>query len=34
MPEEVNNVANYRDDAPPMVELGVTVKASQVGTLS
>lgn len=34
MPEEVNNVANYRDDAPPMVELGITVKASQEGTLS
>lgn len=34
MPEEVNNIANYRDNAPPMVELGITVKASQVGTLS
>lgn len=34
MPEGVNNVANYRDDAPPMVELGITVKASQEGTLS
>ncbi len=34
MPEEINNVANYRDDAPPVVELGITVKASQEGTLS
>ena len=34
MPDEVNNIANYRDDAPPMVELGITVKASQEGTLS
>ena len=32
MPEEVDNVANYRGDVPPAVELGVTVYAQQAGT--
>lgn len=32
MPKEVGNAANYRGDTPPSVELGVTVKATQVGT--
>lgn len=32
MPEEVGNVANYRGDTPPSVELGVIVKAVQEGT--
>lgn len=30
MPEDVDNVANYRDDDPPTVELGITVKADQI----
>ena len=30
MPEDVNNIANHRDDLPPKVELGITVKADQV----
>ena len=30
MPEEVNNVANYRGDTVPKVELGITVKAEQI----
>lgn len=30
MPEDVNNIANYRDDDPPTVELGITVKADQI----
>ena len=30
MPETVNNIANYREDAVPKVELGITVKAEQV----
>ena len=30
MPEEVNNIANYRGDTIPKVELGITVKADQV----
>ena len=30
MPEEVNNVANYRGDTVPKVELGITVKADQI----
>ncbi len=30
MPEEVGNVANYRDDTVPKVELGITVKADQI----
>lgn len=30
MPEEVGNVANYRGDVVPMVELGVIVKADQI----
>ena len=30
MPEEVDNVANYRGDAVPKVELGITVKADQI----
>ncbi|MBR2043708.1 MAG: hypothetical protein IJ946_05145 [Clostridia bacterium] len=29
MPEEVGNVANYRGDTVPKVELGITVKAEQ-----
>lgn len=32
MPKEVNNVANYRGETPPSVELGLTVKATQEGT--
>ena len=32
MPEEVNNVANYRGDDQPRVELGITVSAQQVKT--
>lgn len=31
MPEEVGNVANYRGDVVPRVELGVIVSASQLG---
>ncbi len=30
MPEEVGNVANYRGEAIPQVELGITVKADQI----
>lgn len=30
MPEEVDNVANYRGDMVPRVELGITVTATQV----
>ena len=30
MPEEVNNVANFRGDVVPRVELGITVKADQI----
>lgn len=30
MPEEVSNVANYRGDDIPKVELGITVKADQI----
>lgn len=30
MPEEVSNVANYRGDTVPNVELGITVKADQI----
>ena len=30
MPEEVGNVANYRGDTVPKVELGITVKADQI----
>lgn len=30
MPEIVGNIANYRSDNPPMVELGITVKAEQL----
>lgn len=30
MPEEVGNVANYRGDTVPKVELGITVKAEQI----
>ena len=33
MPEYVGNEANYRGDAVPEVKLGITVKASQRGTL-
>ena len=30
MPEKVGNVANYRGDTVPKVELGITVKADQI----
>ncbi len=30
MPEEVGNIANYREDDIPKVELGITVKADQI----
>ena len=30
MPEEVGNVANYRGETVPKVELGITVKADQI----
>ncbi len=30
MPEEIGNVANYRGDDIPKVELGITVKADQI----
>lgn len=30
MPEGVGNIANYRSDDPPTVELGITVKADQI----
>ena len=30
MPEKVGNIANYRSENPPMVELGITVKAEQL----
>ena len=30
MPEEVGNVANYRGDTVPKVELGITVEADQI----
>ena len=30
MPEDVNNVANYRGDTVPKAELGITVKADQI----
>lgn len=30
MPENVGNIANYRSDKPPVVELGLTVKAEQL----
>lgn len=33
MPEEVGNAANYRGETVPKVELGITVTASQAGTL-
>lgn len=32
MPEEVTNVANYRKNPQPFVELGIIVKATQKGT--
>lgn len=31
MPEDVGNAANYRDNKPPSVELGITVQAMQKG---
>lgn len=31
MPEEINNIANYRGDIKPMVKLGIIVKATQQG---
>lgn len=34
MPEHVGNEANYRGDKVPEVQLGITVKASQRGTLT
>ena len=33
MPETVGNTANYRGDARPSVTLGITVLASQAGTI-
>ena len=30
MPKEVGNIANYRGDTVPKVELGITVKADQL----
>lgn len=30
MPEEVDNIANYRGNTVPQVELGITVKAEQI----
>ena len=30
MPEEIGNVANYRGETVPRVELGITVKADQI----
>ncbi len=33
MPEEIGNIANYRGDAIPRIELGLAVLASQKGTL-
>lgn len=30
MPEDVGNIANYREDPIPIVELGITVKADQI----
>ena len=30
MPEKVGNIANYRSEEPPKVELGITVKADQI----
>ena len=30
MPEEIGNVANYRGETVPKVELGITVKADQI----
>ena len=30
MPEKVGNIANYRSEHPPKVELGITVKADQL----
>ena len=32
MPEQIGNEANYRGDAVPQIDLGITVKASQKGT--
>lgn len=34
MPENVDNHANYRDDHPPTVGLGITILAQQEGTLT
>ncbi len=34
MPEGIGNEANYRGDTIPEIQLGITVKASQRGTLS
>ncbi len=34
MPEDVGNAANYRGTTPPAVKLGITVMASQEGTLN
>ena len=31
MPKEVGNAANYRDNNPPSIELGITVQAMQEG---
>lgn len=32
MPEYVGNEANYRGDTPPQIDLGINVKATQIGT--
>lgn len=34
MPDEVTNIANFRDDIEPKVELGVSVKATQTNALA
>ena len=32
MPEEIDNIANYRGDVEPKVDLGITVKATQTNS--
>ena len=34
MPEEIGNEANYRDELPPKIELGISILASQKGTIN
>lgn len=34
MPEDVGNEANHRDDLPPKIELGISILASQKGTIN